>query len=62
MYKMNKYIKENYFVNGKLPQDVLCELQAKKDKLFEEVCQIEALLCEHNAGILHQKYLEKNNV
>ena len=60
---MTKYTKENYFVNNKIPQDRLCELQARKDKLFEEVCEIEALLCEHKANVLNQQLiLFKKNV
>ena len=54
---MKKYTKENYFVNNKIPQDMLCELQARKDKLFEEVCEIEALLCEHKASVLKQRLI-----
>lgn len=52
---MKKYIKEKYFVNGTIPQDVLCKLQARKDELFQEVCEIEALLCEHRASVLNQQ-------
>tara|TARA_B100000424_G_scaffold187458_1_gene145691 strand:- start:3051 stop:3242 length:192 start_codon:yes stop_codon:yes gene_type:complete len=50
---MIKYTKENYFVDGKIPQDVLCRLQARKDELFAEVCEIEALICEHKASVLN---------
>jgi hypothetical protein len=55
---MLKYTKENYFVNNVIPQDVLSKLQARKDELHAEVCEIEALICEHNANVLRQQALE----
>lgn len=50
-----KYTKQDYFVNGVIPQDVLSKLQARKDELHAEVCEIEALICEHNASVLRQE-------
>lgn len=50
-----RYTKKDYFVNGVIPQDVLSKLQARKDQLHAEVCEIEALICEHNASVLRQE-------
>lgn len=52
---MNKYTAQKYFINGEIPQDKLASIQARRAVLSAEICEIDALLAQHNANILKNK-------
>jgi len=53
MYKL-----EDYAVDGIIPQDKLSKLEERKAILNAELCEIEAILCEHRANAM-KAYAEK---
>jgi len=53
MYKF-----EDYAVDGIIPQDKLSKLVERKAILNAELCEIEAMMCEHRANVM-KAYAEK---
>jgi len=53
MYKF-----KDYAVDGVIPQDKLSKLEERKAILNAELCEIEAMMCEHRANVM-KAYAEK---
>ena len=53
MYKF-----KDYAVDGIIPQDKLSKLVERKAILNAELCEIEAMMCEHRANVM-KAYAEK---
>ena len=56
MYKF-----KDYAVDGIIPQDKLSKLEERKAILNAELCEIEAMMCEHRANVM-KAYAEKTRI